>query len=193
MAGDELDREAIRARCEAASPGQWEAREYRVHAFGSERIIAACWRPWGPVTGSGSIKADAVFIAHARTDVPALLDALAQAEAVDATTPEQDAAVVERAEAIMAAATDWFVQPNYGAEGLTALLAEGWRLVPPAAVLPPAGTAPSPEQDTPCCPTCCGDVEPIATGRDAGMFVCVTKGCQQYAQFINFDDLAWRA
>lgn len=50
------------------------------------------------------------------------------------TGPKYDAAVIERASAIMAEATDGFVQPEYGAEGLTAILVDGWRLVPPEAV-----------------------------------------------------------
>lgn len=66
---------AIKARCDAASAGPWYAKEYRVYAAAptTNRLIAACWRPWGPVTGDGSIEADATFIAHARTDVPALV------------------------------------------------------------------------------------------------------------------------
>lgn len=69
MNPEELD--AIKARDAAASLGPWEAKAYRVCA--GLGIIAACWRPWGPVTGAGSIEADAAFIAHARSDVPALV------------------------------------------------------------------------------------------------------------------------
>lgn len=65
--------EAIKARRDAASPGPWEAKAYRVYVGGDDSIIAACWRPWGPVTGDGSIEADVAFIAAARQDVPALV------------------------------------------------------------------------------------------------------------------------
>ena len=68
-----FDLEASRARCEAAVPGPWEAKGYSVYD-GADRIITACWRPWGPVIGVRSIKADAALIAHARTDLPAALD-----------------------------------------------------------------------------------------------------------------------
>ena len=70
------DLEAIKARSEAASPGPWEGQAYRVYMGDrvmGDRIVAACWRPWGPVTGDASIEADVEFIAHARTDVPALV------------------------------------------------------------------------------------------------------------------------
>ena len=68
-----LDLDAIKDRAEAATLGRWEAKAARVYLVGTNLIIAACWRPWGPVTGAGSIEADAAFIAHARSDVPALV------------------------------------------------------------------------------------------------------------------------
>ncbi len=61
----------IRARCEAATPGRW-------WAFGPEAIPSA-----GFVNSASGIIApcvrtndDAIFIAHAREDIPALVEAL---------------------------------------------------------------------------------------------------------------------
>lgn len=70
-----LDRDAIRARAEAATPGPWKATAYRVWVSGDDEKLplAACWRPWGSVEG---IKDDTAFIAGARSDVPDLLKAL---------------------------------------------------------------------------------------------------------------------
>lgn len=76
MTNEELA--AIKARCEAAT-GPWERKAYRVyHADRSmgERLVAAFWRPWGPVSGPKSIEADVEFCAHAREDVTLLLDAI---------------------------------------------------------------------------------------------------------------------
>lgn len=70
MTRQELD--AIRARCEAATPGPWNVKEERF--FTSNVIVASendvCLGPSGP---------DAEFIAASRTDIPALLDALGAA------------------------------------------------------------------------------------------------------------------
>ena len=95
---------AIRARCEAASPGPWKAKE----AVGfCGRSTALClnmsegselcdncvaWRWDSPAwvvgaynldlgRGDGLSDENAQFIAHARQDIPALLDALEAAEA----------------------------------------------------------------------------------------------------------------
>ena len=55
-----LDLEAIKARCELATPGPWEARDGYV------------WR--GDTSLAGTLRpADASFAAAARTDVPALV------------------------------------------------------------------------------------------------------------------------
>ena len=101
-----LDLEVIKALEAGASPGPWEAKAYRVYVGDrsmGDRIVAACWRPWGPVTGSGSIEADAEFIAHAREDVPALLEAVERLRdmVVDAQTEaEMQAAEVKRLQAV---------------------------------------------------------------------------------------------
>lgn len=72
MSGDRLDREAMRRRAEAATPGPWSISQYPQSAF----VHAGGGGTFGPAR-----KPDAEFIAHARTDVPALLDALGAAEA----------------------------------------------------------------------------------------------------------------
>ncbi|GAA4681242.1 hypothetical protein [Phytohabitans rumicis] len=58
-----LDLDAIRARLAAATAGPW-----RAHPDG----LVWADRPGDPVSGSTEVE-DAEFIAHARTDVPALL------------------------------------------------------------------------------------------------------------------------
>ncbi len=96
-----IDLEAIRARAAAATPGPWDAKAYRVHVPGPDRILAACWRPWGDVA---DITADVEFIAAARTDVPALLEAVDRLRdmLVDAETEAQmQAAEVERLRALI--------------------------------------------------------------------------------------------
>jgi hypothetical protein len=68
----ELDLDAIEARANAATPGPWEHGERCVWQAGmlnTAEIAVDCEH------GNGGIRrhADAEFIAHARTDVPALL------------------------------------------------------------------------------------------------------------------------
>jgi hypothetical protein len=74
------ERDAIRSRAEAATPGPWSA--YGSWPF---EVIGDAWDPDGGrqvlVTGTEGREADSHFAAHARTDVPALLDALDAAEA----------------------------------------------------------------------------------------------------------------
>lgn len=68
----ELDLEAIKARCEAATPGPWRGLSspiiyglgigiYREEIDGEEKVARALPND------------DQIFIAHARTDVPALV------------------------------------------------------------------------------------------------------------------------
>jgi hypothetical protein len=88
VTAEPLDLEAIKAREADASAGPWEAKAYRVYSGDrsmGERIIAALWRPWGPVTGEGSIEADAAFVAAARSDVPALAAEVERLRAENAT------------------------------------------------------------------------------------------------------------
>ncbi|MBN1207447.1 MAG: hypothetical protein JXB05_21395 [Myxococcaceae bacterium] len=78
MTDSELDE--IRARCQAATPGPWKAFiEGRDHESGSSFIMT------GEGVGrrqdiemSGATTADYDFIAHARQDVPRLLEEIAR-------------------------------------------------------------------------------------------------------------------
>ena len=85
------DLDAIRARCEAATPGPWtaynanEGTEYQpaweVANDAFHNPPADEDAPWIAVHLETGIKDDAEFIAHAREDVPALLAALASSRA----------------------------------------------------------------------------------------------------------------
>ncbi len=68
------DPDAIRARCEAATPAPWEADDNDIWTADGDRFI-----------GSPPRIADAEFIAHARTEIPALLDE------IERQTAERDA------------------------------------------------------------------------------------------------------
>lgn len=65
---------AIKARCEAATPGPWELKESQVaptyYVFGSHSHIATMN---GERDFYSNTKPDAAFIAAARTDIPALI------------------------------------------------------------------------------------------------------------------------
>lgn len=62
---------AIRARCEAATPGPWKSYvEGRDHTSGSSFIMTT----GEDIELSGATIADQDFIAHAREDVPRLLE-----------------------------------------------------------------------------------------------------------------------
>lgn len=74
MTPDEL--RAIRERAEAATPGEWKGLD--VSLFYQEG-----WLANGPIAMSyEAAKSDAAFIAHARTDVPALLDEVERLHAI---------------------------------------------------------------------------------------------------------------
>lgn len=87
-----VDRAALRARCEAASPGPWtpydanEGNGWPPRPFWAVQNEASRLG-LGEDDGCVDIRVhtgdqyDADFIAHARTDLPALLDALDAAEA----------------------------------------------------------------------------------------------------------------
>ena len=95
MKQDELD--AIRARCEAATPGPWnygEAVEWRrgagpfedrgaeIISFSDvEVVVGGLQDEQGGAVGVLR-NADAAFIAHARADVPALLNEVARLNAI---------------------------------------------------------------------------------------------------------------
>lgn len=75
---------AIRARCEAATPGPWRENEFT----GSEDIHQVVPSNPSVLFEHGAIcdiipsKADTRFIAHAREDVPALLDEVERLNAI---------------------------------------------------------------------------------------------------------------
>lgn len=79
-----MDRDAIRAREQAATPGPWEPL-FTVH--GDPFVVPACTPYPSRQIAAVSVapedygRADAEFIAHARKDIPTLLDALEAAEA----------------------------------------------------------------------------------------------------------------
>ena len=78
-AGKELSDEelaSIRRRCEAATPGSWKSYvEGRDHESGSSFIMVGSSAARGAdIELSGATVADQDFIAHARQDVPRLLD-----------------------------------------------------------------------------------------------------------------------
>lgn len=60
----DIDLDAIRARAQAATPGPWSTQE---------RQNVYIPLPWGGLKAHVETDANAEFIAHARTDVPALL------------------------------------------------------------------------------------------------------------------------
>ena len=70
---------AIRARCDAATRGPWRAFiEDRDHESGSDFIMTGGPQDRGPdLEISGATRADLDFIAHARQDIPRLLDLIA--------------------------------------------------------------------------------------------------------------------
>ena len=81
-----MDLEAIRARCEAATPGEWTYRSTAAPRMDSDDADQPVWRidrfwPDGRLaSGPGFVKADAEFVVHARTDLPALLAALSESQ-----------------------------------------------------------------------------------------------------------------
>jgi len=72
---DKAERDAIRARCVAATSGPWT-----IDKFGRYEDHDECALIIGETVNDMYNYADAEFIAHARQDIPALLDALEAAE-----------------------------------------------------------------------------------------------------------------
>ncbi len=74
------DLDAIRARCDAATPGPWKPESEQGHGRGVRAIASVAWCPVACVVGTESqsigqrdASRNARFIAHARADIPALL------------------------------------------------------------------------------------------------------------------------
>ena len=66
----EPELEAIRARVEAATPGEWFTESDGIYNASRSYLVT-------PTGDSDQDRADAGFIAHARSDVPALLELVA--------------------------------------------------------------------------------------------------------------------
>lgn len=69
----DVDLAVIRERCDAATPGKWRRQAVNVVAPSGDDV---CWLPRYPTFPAErevQARADAAFIAHARTDVPRLL------------------------------------------------------------------------------------------------------------------------
>ncbi len=94
MTQQELD--ALKALANAATPGPWRVAEYNTVAADGRRILK-CRDQYDGVRLAvhDNAKADAAFIAASREAVPALLDALAAANA-RAEAAERRAMVAER-------------------------------------------------------------------------------------------------
>ena len=91
MTIEEEEMAIIRARCEAASAGPWTFTGPENHAQGlvrDERGWHVCDAYDNTSWSEEQCRANAEFIAHARTDVPALLDALAESDAAVANAVE---------------------------------------------------------------------------------------------------------
>lgn len=74
------DLDAIRARCDAATPGPWRPDSEQGHGRGVRAIASVAWCPVACAVGKESqsigrrdASRNAQFISHARTDIPALL------------------------------------------------------------------------------------------------------------------------
>jgi hypothetical protein len=77
---DDGELEAVRRRCDAATPGPWESLlEGRDHTSGSSFIKTGSDESRGTdIELSGATDADQDFIAHARQDIPRLLEEIAR-------------------------------------------------------------------------------------------------------------------
>jgi hypothetical protein len=73
---DDTELEAIRQRCNAATPAPWTSFvEGRDHTSGSSFIMTGSAKSRGnDIELSGATDADQDFIAHARQDIPKLLE-----------------------------------------------------------------------------------------------------------------------
>lgn len=87
----EKELEDIRARCEAATAGPWSSYvEGRDHTSGSNFIMTGEGGQRGnDIELSGATIADQDFIAHARQDIPRLLDEITRLKALAIKAPRQ--------------------------------------------------------------------------------------------------------
>jgi len=77
---DDVELQQIRRRCEDATPGPWKSFiEGREHTSGSSFIMTGSGKNRGKdIELSGATTADHDFIAHARQDIPRMLDEIAR-------------------------------------------------------------------------------------------------------------------
>lgn len=68
-----MDLKAIRERCEKATPGPWMAQDYTGEPTGYAGINAPTSELFVITPGNFTVEDDMSFIAHARTDLPALV------------------------------------------------------------------------------------------------------------------------
>jgi hypothetical protein len=78
----DVELEEIRQRCDSATPGPWKSFiEGRDHTSGSSFIMTGHGKNRGnDIELYGATAADQDFIAHARQDIPRLLDEIARLE-----------------------------------------------------------------------------------------------------------------
>ena len=135
MTDEEL--QAIRERAEKATPGPWEANEVGLYVIAplarGKESIARMPYPYGDTSDNQS---NAAFIAHARTDIPALLAEVERLRVVErsvqfADSPEAQAAIEREHERWMAehAALREIVQAVAKADPLSDVARE-WSGVP---------------------------------------------------------------
>ena len=81
------DLDAIRARCNAATPGPWKPESEQGHGRGVRAVASVAWCPVACVVGKEAqsigqrdASRNARFIANARTDIPVLLAYVADLE-----------------------------------------------------------------------------------------------------------------
>jgi len=90
---------AIEARANAAAPGEWEASRHarNMHQISDVTGIIADISTWktGMAGDDKETTANADFIAHARTDVPALVKELRELRAWAATVTHADGCAAE--------------------------------------------------------------------------------------------------
>jgi hypothetical protein len=101
---------AIRARVEAATPGPWHNAGYPLKGIDGPEVMAAGDAHLLTMVCRPSDNEDATFIAHARQDVPVLLDEVARLAAeVERLTTALEAGRTKRraADAVLSAVAGW--------------------------------------------------------------------------------------
>jgi hypothetical protein len=89
-----LDVEAIRVRCEAATPGPWYTEDPGPY---TQTVWSSAWPPCESRVADFMAPADALFLVHARTDLPAALDEIDRLRADLAIANEASAELLYRA------------------------------------------------------------------------------------------------